>query len=130
MVPDAALDRENWLRRSLSGSSYEYFWRHPYLGPSGLTADELAEQINYQSAIVDGWAALVMDINAQPGCGYIGAFGPGERIESHPLLKKTNVGYIGGNIRAFGSDDLLMKAPGSTRLKVAWWAQANDLDEK
>ena len=128
MVADAAMDREGWNRKRVAGSSYEYFWRHPRISPAYDTVADLARRVTYEYTEAAGWRALAMELNAEPGCGYLGAFGSG-RIESHPMLGRTNVVYIGGQVKAFDSDDLLLRAPGLTDQKLPWWDKANGLSD-
>jgi prepilin-type N-terminal cleavage/methylation domain-containing protein len=128
MTEDAAMDREGWNRKRLAGSSYEYFWRHPRIGPEYEGVADLARRVTYRYVETAGWRALTMELNAEPGCGYIGAFGSGA-IESHPLLGRTNVCYIGGHVKAFRNDELLLRAPGHTDQKLPWWTKAHGLSE-
>jgi len=129
MVEDAAIDRESWNTKTTSGSSFEYFWRHPTNNPEAADADALAELITYAYVQNSGWPALAMDINAEPGCNYIGAFGRDQRIESHDLLHKVNVSFTTGNVATFDSEDLILRAPGLTSQKLPWWLKAHGVPE-
>ncbi|KPK49384.1 MAG: hypothetical protein AMK72_04675 [Planctomycetes bacterium SM23_25] len=125
MAADTAIDLESWEQKSLAGSSYHYFWRHP----SSVERDarDLSEQgATYEYAEKTGRAGLAMDVNAEETHPFTGAFGK-RRIESHPVLGRANVSYIGGSVQSYDSEKLLLRAPGGLAQQLLWWDQAHDL---
>jgi len=124
MLEDTALDRENWDRQYFSGSSYEYYWRHPFAEP-GEQFDILGKEVTYWSAMSAGRPGLAMDINAEEGHLYSGAYDPGQRLEPHPVLGRANVSYIGGHVGTYDSEEVMLLSPGRRDQKLLWWDEVH-----
>jgi prepilin-type processing-associated H-X9-DG protein len=67
--------------------------------------------------------ALVMDLNAEAGHTYNGEYS-GRSWVSHPVLKKTNVGFWDGSVRDFPIAGVQLKHPGSEFEELQWFASA------
>ena len=80
----------------------------------------------YTHAVTTGRAGLAMDINTEQRHPFSGAFG-NRRIESHPVLKRVNVVYVGGTVQSYDSDELVLGSPGGVNEQLLWWDKAHDL---
>lgn len=122
MVDDAAMDEEAWARKTISGSSYSYFWRHT---SSFNGRDELLKEYKYSDAEAENRYGLSMDFNAQSGHTYVGAVGSGDWA-SHPVLGLVNVAYSDGSVKAEDNTKVVLRPPFDETAKMKWWDLAHD----
>lgn len=121
MLDDSAADEDAWIKRSLSGSSYSYFWRHSSSFPTGT--DPLGEY-KYSNSEAAGRYGLAMDFNAMSGHTYIGVFGTSDWA-SHPILGRVNIAYSDGSVNSIENWKVVLRSPFNTRAKMDWWEEAH-----
>ena len=121
MKKDIALDRKAWEARSLSGSSYAYYW----LGPE-LIANQRSfpYTTTYTAAALAGKSALAMDINAEEGHKFHGDF-EGYDWVSHPVMGKVNISYIEGTVRSAPTSEVILRYPAGREEELDWFDQAH-----
>ncbi|MBT3199963.1 MAG: type II secretion system protein [Phycisphaerales bacterium] len=121
LVDDANLDEESWLNRSISGSSYSYFWRHT---STYKPRAEMESDFKYADSERSGRYGLAMDINAKAGGVYIGAYGGGDLI-SHEVSGVVNISYSDGTVVSEDNSKIILGPSGSTSAKMDWWDLAH-----
>jgi len=122
MVDDAAMDEESWAKKTISGSSYSYFWRHT---SSFSDRDDLLKEYKYSDAEAEGRYGLSMDFNAESGHTYVGAGGAGD-WPSHPLLGLVNIAYSDGSVKAEDNTKIVLRPPFDDAAKMKWWDLAHE----
>ena len=121
MLEDSAMDEEAWARKTVSGSSYSYFWRH---SSSYSGRDDLLSEYKYSDAEAEGRYGLSMDFNAHSGHQYVGAIGSSDWA-SHPLLGLVNIAYSDGSVNAEDNTKIILSLPFNLKAKLDWWELAH-----
>jgi len=121
MSADGELDEHAWRNDSRAGCSYAYFWRHK---STAKNAADLACERKYSSCELDNRSALIMDINANNGHRYLGAY-KGMAWESHPLVGFVNIAYIDGRLRAAKNEEVKLRFPFNKTAEIRWWDLAH-----
>lgn len=121
MLDDWAIDEDAWAKRSMSGSSYSYFWRH---SSSYDARDELLKGYKYTEAEAEGRYGLSMDFNSKSGHRYIGALGAGDWA-SHPVLGLVNIAYSDGSVKAEDNSKIVLRPPFNLPAEIEWWELAH-----
>ncbi|MDP6637280.1 MAG: prepilin-type N-terminal cleavage/methylation domain-containing protein [Phycisphaerae bacterium] len=122
MAEDAAADEDAWIKRSISGSSYSYFWRH---SASYKTKQDLLSEYKYSDAQREGRYGVSMDFNSREGHSYIGAYGPAD-WPSHPLLGLVNIAYSDGSVQSEDNSKIVLRPPFNLVAKLKWWDLAHE----
>jgi len=122
MLDDSAMDEEAWVKKTISGSSYSYFWRHT---SSYGTRDDLRKEYKYTDAEAEGRYGLSMDFNSQSGHAYVGAIGAGD-WPSHPRLGLVNIAYSDGTVKAEDNSKVVLSPPFNEAAKMKWWDLAHE----
>ena len=121
MREDSDLDEESWAKKTISGSSYSYFWRH---SSSYKAREDLLSEYKYTDAEAEGRYGLSMDFNAQSGHQYIGAYGGGDLI-SHPVLGVVNIAYSDGSVGSEDNSEIVLRSPFNMKATLEWWELAH-----
>ncbi len=121
MLEDSLVDQESWVKSSISGSSYSYFWRHSSTVQSRA---DIAAGYKYSEAQNEGRYGLAMDFNAMSGHSYTGAVGSDD-WPSHPVLGQVNIAYSDGSVGTEDNRKVVLKPPFSTKAKLDWWELAH-----
>jgi len=121
MIEDSLMDQDAWLKKSVSGSSYSYFWRH---SDSFAKKADLLSGYKYSEAEAKGRYGLSMDFNAMSGHSYMGAFGSAD-WPSHPVLGYVNIAYSDGSVSAEDNTKIILKPPFNIEAKMTWWDLAH-----
>jgi len=122
MLEDSAMDEEAWVKKTTSGSSYSYFWRHL---SSFENREDLLKEYKYTDAEAEGRYGLSMDFNAQSGHTYVGAFGTSD-WPSHPILGLVNIAYSDGSVKAEDNSKVVLRPPFNRDAKMKWWDLAHE----
>ena len=123
MLEDSALDEESWIKKTLSGSSYSYFWRH---SSSFNKRAQLLAEYKYTDAEREGRYGLSMDFNAQSGHKYIGAMGSSDWA-SHPVLGLVNIAFSDGSVVTEDNSKIVLRPPFNLKAKMEWWDLAHEV---
>lgn len=121
MAEDADLDEEMWRLQTISGSSYSYFWRH---NDSYDRRSDIMLDYKYIDAENEGRFGLAMDINAQSGHAYIGAYGSNDLV-SHPVIGVINIAYSDGSVGSEDNSEIVLRPPFHLRATMKWWELAH-----
>jgi prepilin-type N-terminal cleavage/methylation domain-containing protein len=121
MQDDALQDEESWAERTISGSSYSYFWRH---SSSFEETDELLSEYKYTDAEREGRYGLAMDVNAQSGHNYAGAYGSQDLL-SHPVTGQVNIAYSDGSVGVENNSEIILRPPFNIAATLEWWELAH-----
>ena len=122
MLDDSAMDEDAWVKKTISGSSYTYFWRHV---SSFNNRDDLLKDYKYSDAEAEGRYGLSMDFNSQSGHAYVGAIGAGD-WPSHPVLGLVNIAYSDGSVKAEDNSKIVLRPPFNQTAKLKWWDLAHE----
>lgn len=118
---DGAIDEAAWRDNAQAGSSYSYFWRH---SSTVKSPEHMKSGWKYSGSSDAGRPGLIMDINADSGHPYEGAY-KGSAWESHPLLGIVNVGYIGGSVESVSNKVVKLESLFDETAELRWWDQAH-----
>jgi len=121
LIDDADMDEDAWLHKSVSGSSYSYFWRHT---STYKPRAEMQSDFKYADSERNGRYGLAMDINALGGHAYTGAYGGGDLI-SHEVSGVVNISYSDGSVISEDNSKIVLGPSGSTAAKMLWWDLAH-----
>ncbi|MDP6544421.1 MAG: prepilin-type N-terminal cleavage/methylation domain-containing protein [Phycisphaerae bacterium] len=121
MLDDTTMDEESWVKKTISGSSYSYFWRHT---SSFGSRDDLLTEYKYTDAEREGRYGLSMDFNAQSGHTYIGANNSSDWA-SHPILGSVNIAYSDGTVVSEENGKVVLSPPFNRDAKMKWWELAH-----
>jgi len=121
MLDDSAMDEEAWAKKTLSGSSYSYFWRH---SSSFDKRAQLLAEYKYTDAEREGRYGLSMDFNSQAGHRYVGVFGTNDWA-SHPVLGRVNIAYSDGSVGSEDNMKIVLRSPFNDKAKMEWWDLAH-----
>jgi type II secretory pathway pseudopilin PulG len=121
MLDDSLNDQEAWVKSTISGSSYSYFWRH---SSTIKTRSDAKKAYKYTDAQNEGRYGLSMDFNAMSGHSYTGSFGSDD-WPSHPVLGQVNISYSDGSVVTENNTSVILKPPFTTKAKMEWWERAH-----
>ncbi len=121
MLDDSLMDEEAWMKSSISGSSYSYFWRH---ADNYSQRSDLLSEYKYSDSQNEGRYGLSMDFNSMSGHTYSGAFDTTD-WPSHPVLGIVNISYSDGSVVAEDNTKIVLKPPFNTKSKLEWWDKAH-----
>jgi len=122
MADDRAIDEEAWDKRTISGSSYSYFWRH---SSTIDNADDVMAPFTFGDSQREGRFGVAMDFNAAAGHTYIGAYDDDD-WDSHPLLGFVNISYSDGTVHEKDNSKIVLQFPFGRDARIAWWDLAHE----